>query len=147
MTNSIICRKFHPISWEFSSFQKFRQMQESVKMLEPQVNYKNKSRANHDCLKLTFLMKRHWFVDLLKVSSDLDSIWWVAKWTNIPQRKPLKGIKVKSGRLHKRINMCIQYSKLSFFINGDWFGHFCKLSSNFAKLCKLSKIQADEGKW
>ena len=38
---------------------------------------------------------------------------------NIPQRKALIGIKVKSGRLQKITNMCVEYSKLSFFINSD----------------------------
>ena len=102
------------------------------------------SRVHHEWLKHSFLIRRHWFSDVWKVSGDLDVIWWVAKWTNIPQRKTLKGIKVKSSRLQNSTNMCVEYSKLSFFINDDWFGQFCKVSSNYGKLCKLSKIQADE---
>ena len=37
--------------------------------------------------------------------------------------------------------------KVRFFINGDWFCDFCKVSSNFVKICKLSKIQANKRKW
>ena len=50
-------------------------MKESGKMLEPQVNYKNMSQVNHDWLKLSFLIKRHCFGDVWKISSDLDAIW------------------------------------------------------------------------
>ena len=50
-------------------------MKESGKMLEPQVNYSNRSRVNHDWLKLSFLIKRHCFGDVWKISSDLDAIW------------------------------------------------------------------------
>ena len=144
MTDSITFAKFQPILEEFANFKKFRQMKESGKMLEPQVNYSNRSRVNHDWLKLSFLIKRHCFGDVWKISSDLDAIWWVTKWTNIPQRKTLKGIKVKSGRFQESTNMNIEYSKLSFFINDDWFDHFCKVSTNFGRVCKLSKVQADE---
>ena len=95
----------------------------------------------------SFLTKRHWFCDAWKISSDLDAVWWVATWTNIPQRKPLKAIEVKSGRLQKSTNMCVEYSKLSFFINDDWSEDFWKVSTNFGILCQLSKIQPDETKW
>ena len=129
------------------NFQKFRQMKASAKMLEPKVNYRNMSPVNHDWLKLSFLMKRHWFADAWKISSDLDAVWWVATWTNIAQRKPLKAIEVKSGRLQKSTNMCVECSKPSFFINDDWSEDFWKVSTNFGILCQLSKIQADETKW
>ena len=144
MTDSITFAKFQPILEEFGNFKKFRQMKESGKMLEPQVNYTNRSRVNHDWLKLSFLLKRHCFGDVWKISSDLDAIWWVTKWTNIPQRKTLKGIKVKCRRMEKSTNMGVEHSKLSFFINNDWRGHFCKVSTNFGRLWKFSKIQADE---
>ena len=144
MTDSITFAKFEPILEEFANFQKFRQMKESGKMLEPQVNYSNMSQVSHACLKLSFLIKRHCFGDVWKISSDLDAIWWVAKWTNIPQTKILKGIKVKSGRLQESTNMNVEYSKPSFFINDDRFDHFCKVWTNFGRLCKLSKIQADQ---
>ena len=75
MTDSITFAKFQPILEEFANFQKFRQMKESGKMLEPQVNYSNRSRINQDCLKLSFLLKRHCFGDVWKISSDLDAIW------------------------------------------------------------------------
>ena len=48
MTHSITFVKFQPILEDFGNFQKFRQMKESGKMLEPQVNYSNRSRVNHD---------------------------------------------------------------------------------------------------
>ena len=147
MTESITFAKFQPILEDFANFQKFRLMKESGKMLEPQVNYSNMSQVSHACRKLSFLMKRHSFGDVWKISSDLDAIWWVAKWTNIPQRKTLKGIKVKSGRLQESTNMNVEYSKPSFFINDDWFDHFCKVSTNFGRVCKFSEIQADERKW
>ena len=147
MTESITFAKFQPILEDFANFQKFRLMKESGKMLEPQVNYSNMSQVSHACLKLSFLIKRHCFGDVCKISSDLDAIWWVAKWTNIPQRKTLKGIKVKSGRLQESTNMNVEYSKPSFFINDDRFDHFCKVSTNFGRLCKFSEIQADERKW
>ena len=147
MTDLITFAKFQPILEEFANFQKFRLMKESGKMLEPQVNYSNMSQVSHACLKLSFLIKRHCFGDVCKISSDLNAIWWVAKWTNIPQRKTLKGIKVKSGRLQESTNMNVEYSKPSFFINDDWFGHFCKVSTNFGRVCKFSEIQADERKW
>ena len=147
MTASVTFAKFQAILEDFAMFQKFRQMKEIGKMLEAQVNYTNMSPVNHDRLKLSFLTKRHWFGDAWKIRSDLDAVWWVATWTNIPQTKTLKGIKVKSWRLQKSTNMCAEYSKLSFFINDDWFGHFCKVSTNFAILWQLSKIQADETKW
>ena len=79
MTDSITFARFQPILEEFANFQKFRQMRESGKMLEPQVNYKNMSQVNHDWLKLSFLIKRHCFDDVWKISSDLDAIWWVTK--------------------------------------------------------------------
>ena len=144
MTDSVTFAKFQPILQYFANFQKLRQMKQSGKMLEPQVNHRNMSWVNHEWLKLIFLMKRHWFGDPWKISSDLDAVWWVATWTNIPQRKPLKEIRVKSGRLQKSTNMCVESSKLSFFINDDCFSHICKVSSNFGILCQLSKIQADE---
>ena len=146
MTALVTFAKFQAILENFAMFQKFRQMKESNKMLEPKVNYRNMSPVNHDWLKLSFLTKRHWFGDAWKISSDLDAVWWVATWTNIPQRKPFKSIKVKSGRLQKSTNMCVEYSKVSFFINDDCFGHICKVLSNFERLSKVSKIQADERK-
>ena len=139
MTDLITFAKFQPILEEFANFQKFRLMKESGKMLEPQVNYSNMSQVSHACLKLSFLIKRHCFGDVCKISSDLDAIWWVAKWTNIPQRKTLKGIKVKSGRLQESTNMNVEYFKQGFFINDDRFDHFCKVWTNFGRVCKLSK--------
>ena len=147
MTESITFAKFQPILEDFANFQKFRLMKETGKMLEQQVNYSNMSQVSHACLKLSFLIKRHCFGDVCKISSDLDAIWCVAKWTNIPQRKTLKGIKVKSGRLQESTNMNVEYSKLSFFINDDRFDHFCKVSTNFGRVCKFLEIQADERKW
>ena len=144
MTESITLAKFQPILEGFANFQKFRLMKESGKMSEPQVNYSNMSQVSHACLKLSFLMKRHWFGDVWKISSDLDAIWWVTKWRSTPQRKTLKSIKVKSGRLQESTNMNVEYSTLSFFINDDWFNHFCKVWTNFGRVCKLSKIQADQ---
>ena len=119
MSDSITFAKFEPIVEEFENFQKFRQIKQTSKMLEPQLNYKNMSQVNHNRLKLNFLIKRHCFGDEWKISSGLDVIWWVAKWTNMPQRKTLKGIKVKFGRLQESTNMNVEYSKLSFFINDD----------------------------
>ena len=147
MTASVTFAKFQPILEYFANFQKFRQMKASAKMLEPKVNYRNMSPVNHDRLTLSFVTKRHWFGDAWKIRSDLDTVWWVATWTNIPQRKPLKAIEVKSGRLQKSTNMCVEYSKLSFFINNDWSEDFWKVSTNFGILCQLSKIQPDETKW
>ena len=144
MTESITLAKFQPILEGFANFQKLRLMKESGKMSEPQVNYSNMSQVSHACLKLSFLMKRHWFGDVWKISSDLDAIWWVTKWRRTPQRKTLKSIKVKSGRLQESTNMNVEYSTLSFFINDDWFNHFCKVWTNFGRVCKLSKIQADQ---
>ena len=37
------------------------------------------------------------------------------------------------------------YFKVSFLINEDCLGHLCKVSSDFVRICKLSKIQADKG--
>ena len=116
-------------------------MKGNGKMLEPVGNYSNMTRVHHDWLKLSFFIKRHWFSDAWKISSDLDAICWVGKWKNIPERKALKGIKMKSGRLQKITNMSVEYSKLSFFINGDWFGHFRKVLSNSGRLFKLSKFR------
>ena len=144
MTDSITFAKFEPIVEEFENFQKFRQIKQTSKMLEPQLNYKNMSQVNHNWLKLSFLIKRRCFGDEWKISSGLDAIWWVAKWTNIPQRKTLKGIKVKSGRLQESTNMNVEYFKQGFFINHDRFDHFCKVWTNFGRVCNFSKIQADE---
>ena len=141
MTDSITFAKFEPILEDFANFQKFRLMKESGKMLEPQVNCSNMSQVSHACLKLSFLMKRHSFGDVWKISSDLDAIWWVTKWTNTPQRKTLKSIKVKSGRLQESTNMNVEYSTLSFFINDDWFDHFCKVSTNFRRLWNFQKFR------
>ena len=74
MTDSITFAKFEPVREEFANFQKFRQMKQSSKMLEPQLNYNNMSQVNHDRLKLSFLIKRHCFGDVWKISSDLDAI-------------------------------------------------------------------------
>ena len=115
MTESITFAKFQPIFEEFANIQKFRHMKQTRKMLEPQLNYKNMSQVNHDWLKLSFLIKRHCFGDEWKISSGLHAIWWVGKWTNIPQRKTLKSIKVKSGRLQESTKMNVEYSTLSFF--------------------------------
>ena len=115
MTDSITFAKFEPILGEFANFQKFRQIKQTSKMLEPQLNYKNMSQVNHNWLKLSLLIKTHCFGDEWKISSGLDAIWWVAKWTNIPQRKTLKGIQVKSRRLQESTNMNVEYSTLSFF--------------------------------
>ena len=75
MTDSITFAKFEPILEEFANFQKFSQMKQTSKMLEPQLNYKNMSQVNHDWLKLSFLIKRHCFDDVSKTSSDRDAIW------------------------------------------------------------------------
>ena len=144
MTDSITFAKFEPILEDFANIKKFRQMKQTSKMLEPQLNYKNMSQVNHDWLKLSFLIKRHCFGDVWKISSDLNAIWWVTKWTNIPQRKTLKGIKVKSGRFQESTNMNIQYSKQSFFINDDWFDHFCKASNKFWNSLQTIK---NSGRW
>ena len=96
MTASVTFAKFQAILEYFANFEKFRQMKASAKMLEPKVNYSNMPPVNHDRLKLSFVTKRHWFGDAWKIRSDLDAVWWVATWTNIPQRKPLKAIEVKS---------------------------------------------------
>ena len=66
MTNPKTFEKFQQILEYFANFQKFRQMKQSGKMLEPQVNHRNMSWVNHDWLKLTFLRKRHWFGDAWK---------------------------------------------------------------------------------
>ena len=79
ITDSTTFAKFEPILEQFPNFQKFRQMIESVKILEPQPNYKNMSQVNHDGLKLSFLIKRHSFGDVWKISSNLNAIWSVAK--------------------------------------------------------------------
>ena len=75
MTDSITFARFQPILEEFANFQKFRQMKQTSKMLEPQLNYKNMSQVNHNWLKLSFLIKRHCFDDVSKTSSDRDAIW------------------------------------------------------------------------
>ena len=59
MTHSITFAKFQAILEGFANFQKFRQMKESGKMLEAQVNYKNMSQVHHEWLKLSFLIRRH----------------------------------------------------------------------------------------
>ena len=43
MTDSITFAKFEPILKEFANFQKFRQIKQTSKMFEPQLNYKNMS--------------------------------------------------------------------------------------------------------
>ena len=144
MTESITLAKFEPILEEFANFQKFRQMKQTNKMLEPQVNYKNMSQVNHDWLKLSFLIKRHCFGDGWKISSDLDAIWWVAKWTNIPQRKTLKGIKVKSGRLQESNNMNVEYSTLSFF-HQRW--QIWSLLQSFNQFWKSLQTFKNSGRW
>ena len=144
MTESITLAKFEPILEEFANFQKFRQMKQTSKMLEPQVNYKNMSQVNHDWLKLSFLIKRHCFGDVWKISSDLDAIWWVAKWTNIPQRKTLKGIKVKSGRLQESTNMNVEYSTLSFF-HQRW--QIWSLLQSFNQFWKSLQTFKNSGRW
>ena len=75
MTDSITFAKFEPILEEFANFQKFRQMKQTSKMLQSQLNYKNMSQVNHDWLKVSFLIKRHCFDDVSKTSSDRDAIW------------------------------------------------------------------------
>ena len=75
MTDSITFSTFQPILEEFANFQKFRQMKQTSKMLEPQLNYKNMSQVNHNWLKLSFLIKRHCCDDVSKTSSDRDAIW------------------------------------------------------------------------
>ena len=73
MTNPKTFEKFQQILEYFANFQKFRQMKQSGKMLEPQVNHRNMSSVNHDWLKLIFLMKRHWFGDAWKISLVISS--------------------------------------------------------------------------
>ena len=79
MNDSITSAKFQAILEKFANFQKFRQMKESSKILEPQLNYRNMSQLNHDWLKLSFLIKRHCFGDVWKISSDLNVVWSVAE--------------------------------------------------------------------
>ena len=43
--------------------------------------------------------------------------------------------------------MCEGYSKLTFFVNDNSFGHLRKLSSHFVGRLKLSKIQGQKRKW
>ena len=57
MTDSVTFAKFQPILEYFANFQKLRQMKQSGKMLEPQVNHRNMSWVNHDWLKLSFSRK------------------------------------------------------------------------------------------
>ena len=56
----------------------------------------------------------------------------------------LKAIKVKSWRVCKTTKMYPGQFKVGFFINEDSFGHLCKVSSDFARISKLSKIQAEK---
>ena len=58
MTDPITFAKFEPILEEFAKFKKFRHMKVSVKMLEPHVNYRKRTRVNHDWLKLRFPIKK-----------------------------------------------------------------------------------------
>ena len=90
MTDSTTFAKFQEILEEFANFQKFRKMKRSSKMLEQQVNYRNMSRANHDWLKLSFRIKRHWFSDAWKVSNDLDTIWWLPNEQTYHRGSPWK---------------------------------------------------------
>ena len=57
-TDLVICAKFQAILWEFANSKKFRQIQECGKKLEPQVHSQNLSRLYHQCLKLSFFIKR-----------------------------------------------------------------------------------------
>ena len=50
-------------------------MKQTSKLLEPHLNYKNMSQVNHEWLKLSFIIKRHCFGDVSKISSDVDAIW------------------------------------------------------------------------
>ena len=82
-----------------------------------------------------------------KVSNDIDALWWLCQWTNIAKRRPLKAIWLKSWRLCQSTKMCAGKSKLGFFKNEDYFGQLCKVSSDFVKIFKLSKFQAEKKKW
>ena len=75
-------------------------------MLEPQVNYENHSALYDEQTKLSFLIKRECFGDVLKVSSDFDALWSVAKSPKIPQMKALKAIQLNSRTLRESTNMC-----------------------------------------
>ena len=91
-TDFIISAKSQPISCKFAKFQKFRNIRETGKLLEPQANSRKFFVVNHKWPKLSFLTKRQWFGDAWKVTNDVDSIWWIANSTKSPQRRPLKAI-------------------------------------------------------
>ena len=57
MTDPVTFAKFEAILEDFGNFQKFRQMKETAKMLEPKVNYSNMSRVITTASKLLFLWK------------------------------------------------------------------------------------------
>ena len=94
-------------------------MKESGKMLEPQVNYTNRSRVNHDWLKLVFSSKGTVSVMCGKFQVISMQYGELPNQQTYHSGRPLKGIKVKSGRFQESTNMNIEYSKLSFFINDD----------------------------
>ena len=56
----------------------------------------------------------------------------------------LEAIKVKSWRVCKTTKMYPGQFKVGFFINEYCFDHLCKVSSDFARIWKLSKIQAEK---
>ena len=146
-TASVISAKFQAILLDFWNFQKFRDKKEIGKMLESHAISSNLSVVHHKWPKVSFLIKRQWFDDAWKVSNEFDSIWSIAKTTELPHRRSLKAIYVKSWRLCKITKMCEGYSKLTFFINDNSFGHLCKVSSHFVGLLKLSKIQGQKRNW
>ena len=56
-------------------------------------------------------------------------------------------IEVKSWTVCKTTKMYPGQFKVAFFINKDCFGHLCKVSSDFARICKLSEIEEEKRKW
>ena len=101
MTDSITFAKFEPILEEFANFQKFRQMKQTSKMLQSQLNYKNMSQVNHDWLKVSFLIKRHVSMMCRKLQVIAMQYGELPNEQTYHRGKTLKGIKEKSGRFQE----------------------------------------------
>ena len=85
-------QSFKLFCWTFETFKNLGTKKKVSKMLESHAISSNLSVVHHKWPKVSFLMKRQWFDDAWKVSNEFDSIWWIAKTIQLPQRRSLKAI-------------------------------------------------------
>ena len=147
-TVSVICAKFQVILWEFANFQKFRQKKKVVKCYNHRSTLGIPPQCIITCSNFVLSTTGSDSVMCSKFQINLMQYGDFQNEQRYQRDSPWKlYIEVKSWTVCKTTKMYPGQFKVAFFINKDCFGHLCKVSSDFARICKLSEIEEEKRKW